>query len=90
MAVAKRRQPETPKERAIADRVRRAKFAPIAERWFEWSGELAQKLGMQASDVLDMFDELASIHVYKGMPREAAEEKAWEQTVDILKPRGQR
>lgn len=67
MPVAKRRI-ESPADRAITDRVRRARLAqpPRGTEWYVAAGELAAEIGADVNDVLDDFDYHASVREYDG------------------------
>lgn len=71
----------TPAERAVADRVSRARQAMPSRgaEWYERCGELAQRLGLNAGDVMDEFDERAGIREYDAnVQRADAERLAWD------------
>lgn len=66
MPVAKRRSAPTPQDRAIADRIARARTAnpPRDTEWYERCGELALRLKLDPGDVFEEFDERAAVREY--------------------------
>lgn len=84
VAVKQPRKPETPKERAIADRVRRARAAnqQRSAEYYERCGALAMALGVDPGDVFDEFDERAGAREFCGnTSRDEAERLAF---LDVL------
>lgn len=83
MPVPKRRNAETPEQRQIADRVRRARAAdpprdPLGIHFAALSA-LAQEHGFDLADMLDEFDERAAVRQYDaGVTRTEAERLAEE------------
>lgn len=84
MPVAKLK-PQTPKERAIADRIRRARPKPRNEKWIKRADEIARELGIGSDEVLAEHDHRADLLEWDGVKRAEAEERAWEQTVELLR-----
>lgn len=73
---AKQVRGETPKDRALKDRIARARAAnpPRGAEWYEKAAELAEETGADVADVLDMFDERAAIREYDGATDRATSE----------------
>lgn len=91
MAVAKRRAPMTPAERALADRVARARAAQPPRdpdgRWHEAIAELARKHGKDMHDLLDTWDERTALRQWDGgYTQHDAERLAFDDLVDIVVP----
>jgi hypothetical protein len=91
MGVPRRRPRElTPnervRERMVDDRVRRGRFEPRSKEWTVKAARLARDRGVDVDDVLDTFDERASMHEWNGYVRAEAEARAWNETVELLCP----
>lgn len=91
MAVAKRKQRDlTPnervRERQVEDRVKRGRFEPRSKEWTVKASKLARDRGVDVDDVLNTFDERASLHEWNGFMRAEAEILAWDETVELLCP----
>lgn len=65
------------------DRMRRMN-APLETQWYVASGDIARQLGVKASEVLELFAELAHTYTYDGTARDEAERRAWRDTVEII------
>lgn len=89
MAVPRRRTRDlTPnervRERQVEDRVARARPHPRSTEWTVKATNLARSRGVDVDDVLDTFDERASMHEWNGFMRAEAEALAWDETVELL------
>jgi hypothetical protein len=83
VAVRQPRKPETPKDRAVADRVRRARTPNRRSiEYCERCGALANALGVDPGDVFEEFDDRAwAREVGGGNTRDEAERLAF---LDVL------
>lgn len=89
MAVARRRPRElTPnervKERQVQDRADRARPRELAESWVAAARAWCRANGRELGRVLDLFDELAALHVYCGATWDDAQAKAWTEALELL------
>lgn len=81
MAARRPKAGMTPADRALADRISRARTAtpPRGAEWYTRSAELAELVGADVNAVIDEFDERASVREYLGgVTRADAERLAFE------------
>lgn len=76
----------TPKERAIADRVRRGRPRKLAAGWKATAIRFADEHGLDVDRVLDTLDEQTALRVYGGDDFDVAQGRAWNDTTEILCP----
>lgn len=91
MAVAKRRQRElTPNERVrelqVDDRASRAPMRMLDDSWVNAARAWSRQHGFILKGVLDLFDHVASTYYYFGDTWEAAQARAWPDTMEIMCP----
>lgn len=79
----KPKRTQRPELQHETDRLRRMN-APLATQWYVMARELADRLGMNAGGVLELFAEMAHTYTYDGSAREDAERRAWRDAVEIL------
>ncbi len=71
-------------EKAIADRVARAKPRRLSQDWHKAAVQFAKANGHEPRYVLDVFEEQAAILVYCGAAWVEAQVAAWTETVALL------
>ncbi len=72
------------KERQIADRIRRAPMRHLHDAWRQCARQYAVANNLEVRGVLDMLDELASLHLYGGETWDEAQARAWSDCLAIL------
>ncbi len=67
--------------------MRRARPKPRAPQWVVEANNLTREnRRLDVDHVLDVFDELADLYEWGGDKRDAAEHRAWNDTVELLCP----
>jgi len=87
MAIRKLTPTDRVRDLQREDRVRRAQPRELAEDWVKAARAWARRFGVDVRRVLDTLDEQASIRHYAGEPWDAAQARAWSDTVELLTPR---
>lgn len=73
--------------KAQAHRVQVGKPPQRSAHWQKKALAFAREHGLEVKGVLDMFDHFADLLEWDGAPRDQAEHYAWEQAIELLKPR---